>query len=280
MATPHHHIDPRLLERRVAIHLAGVGGNGAQMAACLARLDIAIRALGHPHGLHVRAFDPDTVSEANVGRQLYSPADIDGNKAAITIPRLNHFYGLDWDASASRIEQYWQRSDYHRGHEADILLSCVDSRAARRRTHEYLFSGDRYRYWLDLGNNAHAGQVVLGTPGNANAGRPAIHAQRLPCVTELYPELLDTAPAEGELPSCSVRLSLAAQGLFINDLVVRHAAHLLYELFARGQLSHHGVVCNIDSKRTAPIPIGHAGAHEKSAITAPEGATMAQGGLR
>jgi molybdopterin/thiamine biosynthesis adenylyltransferase len=76
MASHEHHIDQRLLDRRVTIHLAGVGGNGAQMAACLARLDIAIRALGHPHGLFVHAFDPDTVTEANVGRQLYSPSDI------------------------------------------------------------------------------------------------------------------------------------------------------------------------------------------------------------
>ena len=38
-------IDPALLDRRVSIHLVGVGGNGAQMAACLARLDIAMKAL-------------------------------------------------------------------------------------------------------------------------------------------------------------------------------------------------------------------------------------------
>jgi PRTRC genetic system ThiF family protein len=102
MSTIVHRIEPRLLDRRVTVHLAGVGGNGAQMAACLARLDIAIRALGHPHGLHVHAFDPDAVTEANVGRQLYSPADIGGSKAAITITRLNHFYGLDWEASVCR----------------------------------------------------------------------------------------------------------------------------------------------------------------------------------
>jgi hypothetical protein len=32
-----HLIDPSLLDRRVIVHLVGVGGNGAQMAACLAR---------------------------------------------------------------------------------------------------------------------------------------------------------------------------------------------------------------------------------------------------
>jgi len=70
-----------------------VGGNGAQMATCLARLDIAMRALGHPMGLHVKAFDADRVSEANVGRQLYSAADIGKHKALVTIHRLNQWDG-------------------------------------------------------------------------------------------------------------------------------------------------------------------------------------------
>lgn len=56
-----HLIEPHLLNGRVKVHLVGAGGNGAQMAACLARLDVAMRALGHPHGLHVTAFDPDRV---------------------------------------------------------------------------------------------------------------------------------------------------------------------------------------------------------------------------
>jgi PRTRC genetic system ThiF family protein len=248
-----HHIDPRLLDRRVAIHLAGVGGNGAQMAACLARLDIAIRALGHPHGLYVRAFDPDTVTDANVGRQLYSPSDIGASKAAVTITRLNHFYGLDWDATTCRIEDYWQRSGHRRARDADILVSCVDSRHARRSIHEYLFSGDHYGYWLDLGNSESDGQVVLGTPAETDASRHAGNSVRLRCVTELYPELLDTGQREENAPSCSVRLSLAAQGLFLNDVVVRHAAQLLYELFSRGRLIHQGVIVNLESKRSAPI---------------------------
>ena len=101
-----HLIEAELLNRRVQVHLVGVGGNGAQMAACLARLDIAMKALGHPGGLHVKAFDADRVSEANVGRQLYSRADVGRFKALVTIHRLNQFYGLDWDAYPYRYEEY------------------------------------------------------------------------------------------------------------------------------------------------------------------------------
>ena len=125
-----HLIDAELLNHRVQVHLVGVGGNGAQMAACLARLDIAMKALGHPGGLHVKAFDADRVSEANVGRQLYSRADVGRFKSLVTIHRLNQFYGLDWDAYPFRYEEY-PRSGY-RGQDGDLVVSCVDTRSARR----------------------------------------------------------------------------------------------------------------------------------------------------
>ncbi len=250
-----HLIDPVLLDRRVSIHLVGVGGNGAQMAACLARLDIAMRALGHPHGLHVTAFDADRVSEANVGRQLYSRADIGLHKAIVTIHRLNQFYGLDWIAHPTRYEAF-QPSRYAPP-SADLLVSCVDSRSARRALHEAVFDGEgRYRYWLDLGNTEASAQIVLGEGPRAGMGKGTAKANpRLPCVTELFPELLDATVQDDNRPSCSVRMSLASQGLFINDVAVRFAAQLLYELFSKGRLDQHGVVVNLDSKRAGPIEV-------------------------
>ncbi len=251
MTDMEHIIIPDLLDKRVEVHLVGVGGNGAQMAACLARLDIAMRALGHPHGLHVVAFDADRVSEANVGRQLYSAADIGRHKSIVTVHRLNQFYGLDWSAVPQRYEAAQEARPYGRG--ADILISCVDSRAARRQLHRIAF--DRFsgfRYWLDLGNTESTAQVVLGQPANRHTSQGA---QRLPCVTELFPELLDADVADDDRPSCSVRISLASQGLFVNDVAVRYAAQLLYELFSKGRIAAHGVVVNLDSKRSGPIEV-------------------------
>lgn len=239
-----HPIEPCLLTQRVKIHLVGVGGNGAQMAACLARLDIAMRALGHPFGLHVTAYDDDKVSEANVGRQLYSAADIGRYKSIVTIHRLNQFYGLDWRACPSRHEPSGS---------PEILISCVDSRPARRALHRHVFaSASPPRYWLDLGNTESSAQVVLGQ------SRRRTHPERcprLPCVTELFPELLDETIPDDDAPSCSVRMSLASQGLFVNDVAVRFAAQLLYELFSTGRLAQHGVLLNLASKRAGPIDI-------------------------
>ena len=246
-----HLIDPRLLDRRVTIHLVGMGGNGAQMAACLARLDIAMKALGHPYGLHVSAFDADTVSEANVGRQLYSRADIGRHKAIVTVHRLNQFYGLDWAAHPTRYES--MLAERYSTPSVDILISCVDSRSARRVLHEAVTDGNHsYRYWLDLGNTEATAQVVLGQGVRRLDSQPE---PRLPCVTELFPELLDESIPDDNQPSCSVRVSLASQGLFINDVAVRFGAQLLYELFSKGRLTQHGAMINLDSKRVGPIEV-------------------------
>jgi len=249
-----HLIASRLLEKRVEIHLVGVGGNGAQMAACLARLDLAMRALGHPYGLHVTAFDGDRVSEANVGRQVYSSADVGQLKSIVTIHRLNQFYGLDWTAQPHRYEHITR--DSRASLSPDLLVSCVDTRGARRAIHERLFDGDgRGCYWLDLGNSEATAQVVLGESVRRSRHEQGTICPRLPCVTELFPELLDASVADDDAPSCSMRMSLASQGLFVNDVAVRFAAQLLYELFSSGRIRHHGVLINLDSKRCAPIDI-------------------------
>jgi PRTRC genetic system ThiF family protein len=252
-----HLIDAQLLNKRVQVHVVGVGGNGAQMAACLARLDIAMQALGHPFGLHVTAFDADRVSEANVGRQLYSRADIGRLKAVVTINRLNQYYGLDWESIPSRYEDYCGSNS--RGLDADIVISCVDTRRARRNIHQLLFREyGRCSYWLDLGNREADAQAILGQPLASYRGQPEANVVRLPCVTELFPDLLDENKFEDNQPSCSVRMSLASQGLFINDVVVRFASQLLYELFSNGRIRQHGVMVNLDAKRSTPIGIDKA----------------------
>jgi len=37
----------------VTVNLVGAGGTGSQVLTCLARLDVTLRALGHP-GLHIK----------------------------------------------------------------------------------------------------------------------------------------------------------------------------------------------------------------------------------
>ena len=245
-----HCIGRSLLSQRVKVHLVGVGGNGAQMANCLARLDIAIRALGHPYGLHVTAFDGDRVSESNVGRQIYSPADVGLHKAVVTIHRLNQYFGLDWDA----VPRHYEASlatDHGGG--PSIVISCVDSARSRRDLHRNLFQrGSRATYWLDLGNSADSGQFVLGQPLN---GRNRRSMDRLRTAPEVFPELSDESLDATDGPSCSAAEALERQEPFVNQTLAQHALALLTRLFRYGRIDHHGAFVNVAQNRVQPLAI-------------------------
>ena len=76
----------------VTVLVAGAGGTGYQVITSLARMSVALQALGHP-GLHLTAFDPDTVTEANIGRQLFSETELRLNKATAR-PAGEHHHHL------------------------------------------------------------------------------------------------------------------------------------------------------------------------------------------
>jgi PRTRC genetic system ThiF family protein len=233
------------LEDTVRVDLVGCGGNGSQMLSGLARLDAALRALGG-HGLEVHAWDPDTVSAANVGRQLFSPADVGLNKATILIHRLNAFYGLTWTDHA---EKY--RVSGHSPCEPRVLVTCVDTAAARVEIGRNSKAFDTY--WLDLGNREADGQVVLGELERAprKEGAPP----RLPTVLDLFWEVAQKVVPDDDAPSCSLAESLERQELFINQAVVTQALVILWTLFRFGRISWHGAFVNLRSGRVQPLPV-------------------------
>jgi len=253
-----HRIHPRLLEGPIHVSLVGCGGNGSQMLTGLARLSIALRALGHG-GFRVTAYDGDAVSPANVGRQLFSPSDVGRNKATVLVHRLNSFFGLDWYAEPEHFGRVKRDTN------TSVLITCVDTRATRSDIGSMMepsgggmFSGRGGVpfYWMDLGNRAADGQVILGCPA-MNRKHQRMWG-RLPTVLELFPEIdgrgarkLDRAD---RAPSCSLAEALGRQELFINQLVCSQALQLLWQMFRHHCTDYHGVFVNAESGRVAPLP--------------------------
>lgn len=250
-----HRIPETLLQRRVNVALVGAGGTGSQVLTGLARLDAALRALDHPGGLHVTVYDPDVVTRANVGRQLFSPADIGCPKATVLVHRINCWYGLDWDAVTAKFDRI---SDTSSG---QIVISCVDSAAARREIYKQVqIRHSSVHYWLDCGNRQSDGQVVLGEvtayiSDTQRGGKSKKTPKRLPHVMDLYPDLLDETIKEDDAPSCSLAESLEKQDLFINDHVSRWALHLLWTLFRAGSIEHHGYLINLVDGAVNPLRV-------------------------
>ena len=152
-----HRTNPYILnpEHLVTVALIGCGGTGSQVLTCLARLNEALIGIGHP-GLHVTVYDGDIVDETNVGRQLYSPADIGHNKALISVSRINRYFGYNWTAIPEAITK---------GLKGNIIITCIDSAPGRvaifedinpymeLKNRKKLSTEYEHYYWLDFGND-------------------------------------------------------------------------------------------------------------------------------
>ena len=125
-----HYIDNYLLnpQHPVTVNLIGAGGTGSQVLTCLARLDVTLRALGHP-GLFVTLYDPDIVTDANIGRQLFGSSDLGLNKAQCLITRVNNFFGNDWKAVPDIFPTVLK--DVRRDDMANITVTCTDNIKSR-----------------------------------------------------------------------------------------------------------------------------------------------------
>jgi PRTRC genetic system ThiF family protein len=247
-----HELSPELFQHRaLRVLIVGAGGTGSAVAMGLPYLDQAMRVWGRTHGLEVTMMDADVVSETNCIRQPFSASDIGLNKATVLINRINLFWGTAWSAAPTYFQK--QSLQRHLGEVPDLLIGCVDTRAARKTIAAALeHSSCRTTYWLDIGNNADSGQFVLGQPLN---GRNRRKSERLRTVGELYPEIAEDEDGEDPLPSCSAVEALERQEPFINQVLASSALAMLARLLRYGRLSHHGGFYNAATGRMSKLPV-------------------------
>ncbi|HLH36425.1 MAG TPA: PRTRC system ThiF family protein [Alloacidobacterium sp.] len=240
-----------LRHRALRVLVVGAGGTGSAVVLGLPYLDQAMRVWGYRYGVEVALMDADSVSETNCVRQPFSVSDIGLNKATVLVNRINLFWGTNWTAIASGFHA--KSFDRERDWCPDLVIGCVDTRAARRAIQDSFSHGlNRAHYWLDLGNNASSGQYVLGQPLNARNRRKA---ERLRTVSELYPEILDERVGEDSLPSCSALEALDRQEPFINQTLAASALAMLAQLFRYGKLTHHGAFFNAMTGQMSALPV-------------------------
>lgn len=237
-----HGIKSSLINHTIRIIVVGAGGTGSALLPRLMQLHHAMIALGHPGGLHVTVYDSDTVSESNIGRQGFFPADVGLNKAMVLVNRLNMCWGTDWVGLPVRLN----KSD--RIH-PDIVIGCVDTRKARAAIIGAVQSS--HAYYLDCGNALDHGQVVLGEIGSEACMR---RHDRLPTVADLFPDTVNPElDKDDDMPSCSLADALRKQNLVINMAMATEAFNLLWTLFRTGSLTYSGKFINLKSGIASPI---------------------------
>lgn len=102
--------------------------------------------------------------------------------------------------------------------------------------------------WADFGNDARAGQFVLGHLRHARGGTP-----RLPHVVDLYPELSRVNDAEE--PSCSFEEAITRRDLFVNPVLAYTGVSMLWNLFRHGSLERHGAFVDVGRTSVQPLSI-------------------------
>ncbi|MCC6590202.1 MAG: PRTRC system ThiF family protein [Bryobacterales bacterium] len=241
--------DYLLRQRTIRVVVIGCGGNGSIIAMGLPYIHQALLLSGHAGGLEVTLIDGDLVSPSNCVRQPFCQAEIGLSKAAVLASRINLFWGLQWKAIPENV------SNSHRVGEADLVISCVDTRSARAEIQNLVGGDARVSYWLDLGNGSDGGQFVLGQPQNR---RNARRAARIRTAAELFPEIVDSTRGDDDTPSCSALEALERQEPFLNQTLASHALALLARLSRSRQLTAHGAFVSINAPRVQPLDVDRA----------------------
>lgn len=258
-----HYTDNYLLnpQHPVTVNLIGAGGTGSQVLTNLARLDVTLRGLGHP-GLFVTLYDPDIVTEANIGRQLFGYSDLGLNKAQCLVTRINNFFGNDWKAEP-RIFPKTMR-DTRRDELANLTITCTDNIKSRLDVWNILKaapppSHHDYTtplYWLDFGNSQSSGQVVLGTVPKSirqPKSREYETVGSLKVITRYVK--YGRVKEEDSGPSCSLAEALEKQDLFINSTLAQLGCNILWKMFRSGMIEYHGLYLNLNTMKVNPIHI-------------------------
>ena len=200
-----------------------------------------------------------------MGRQLFAHSELKLNKAVALINRINGFFGTNWKAVPTPYCISRLRGTSRQHASANLFITCVDTVSARREIalilQELLVQAkhdrDKPYYWLDFGNSQQIGQVILSTIGEIDQPptQEFTAVGQLPFVTDEFSQLLDEANQTDDTPSCSLAEALQKQELFINSTLANHGCSLLWTMFRKAMTPHRGCFLNLETGRTAPLPI-------------------------
>ncbi|MCZ4311325.1 PRTRC system ThiF family protein [Vibrio pomeroyi] len=238
------------VDRKIKVALVGLGGTGSSVLTELFQMNGILQNLGCD-GFEVVAFDGDCVSESNVYRQNFWPHDVGSNKAEVLISRFNQFGGINWEARPEFLT-----GDTVVKENFDLLITAVDKASVRYELGKALHTSRKSGLWLDLGNDNHQANVLLGSISQNGSTSPT----RLPTPFELFGnQWLEATKTEVDTASCSTEEAIQKQTFGINGMTARSAASmLLFPLIRFGKLDHHGLFIDLhdaDISKMAVDPI-------------------------
>lgn len=228
----------------ITIGLIGAGGNGSLMFSHLIKLNNCLKALGKTP-IKVIVYDSDTVTEANLGRQMFYDFELGMNKAEALVKRYHRAFGdMSWEYKTYNFDVYNCAMK-------NILLLCVDDADIRNqmcnfKDKSYSNADGTLYYWIDLGNGFDYGQIVLS---NHKTYKNKNHVEKLKNINQIFGKLVNDKTA----PSCTLAEALGKQDLFCNSIISSYAANYLWKLFTVDVLYYQGINIDIKNHKVCPI---------------------------
>ncbi len=243
-------------DRPIQAILVGCGGTGSHIAQSLARIAAHVQQAGLP-SLQLVFVDGDTIEAKNVGRQLFSPAEVGRNKAQSLAQRFSVALGQRISAIPEMLS-HTILGDLRRRDAITILIGAVDTAEARQLLHDGLEYGAA-QLWLDCGNEESAGQVCVGSSVDSTAIRQAFTiaglCSALPAPSLQYPDLLKAVPKKVEREDCAARQEDNIQSLMVNQMMAAIAAEYLYNLIVRRRLATFATIVDLTTLTMRSQPI-------------------------
>jgi PRTRC genetic system ThiF family protein len=235
-----------------SVVIVGCGGTGAQVARIVARIVYDMRR-ARLHTPRITLIDPDVVEEKNVGRQLFTGADVALGlpKVEAVARRLNMALGLDigWIAEPASAERHFDR------YGSQLVVSCVDNHLARRELH------NAPGVLIGAGNHRDGGQVVIGNTADADLMRRQLDGRNgtypyLPKEGLLFPALLEPEPSEPQPDlSCAELVQRGEQDCLVNDWMACVAGQYVYALLRRQPIRAFASFVSLDGMSVRSLPI-------------------------
>ncbi|MBN8590630.1 MAG: PRTRC system ThiF family protein [Anaerolineae bacterium] len=233
------------------ITIVGCGGTGASVTRSVARMVYDMRE-ARMYTPQVVLIDPDVVERHNVGRQLFTEADVGQPKAQVLMRRFNLALGLSMTAICEAVD-----AERHFDRWGNLIVGCVDNHLARRELAKV--SG---AIWIDAGNHASAGQVAIGNTGDRDLVLRHLDGRDdkvgyLPHAALLFPALLEpeAEPAPQPQQSCAELVAVRSQELTINDWMAVATSQYIYKLLHRQPINSFATFISSDGMSVRSVPI-------------------------
>lgn len=236
---------------RLNLMLVGCGGTGSWLAPAVVRV---ARLLQETQAKDVRLYfiDPDWVEEKNIYRQNFCQAEFGSYKAETLAFRLGAAWGMEITAITKKLQDIGDAGNIgYQSNEITLVVGCVDRPSARREIRTFL-ERRRHGWWLDCGNEANTGQVLIGADDRKPKepfSLPGI-CSWLPLPSLQHPELVEEHDGEAlEMPalSCAEMALRDSQGLAINQRVAAEAADYLVRMLITRDLQKMATYLDLSS---------------------------------